>query len=584
MKNIDIKKKSQELYDIISKYEKKSFIGFFSFLIRQQNLEIFDNLFESKLKDFQYLIGLRLFNKKKGIEEFLPSRDLLKDLAYRIKDIKDSYFQNDFLINNFIFDLKYQEKLLIHEFTFNNYFHNGTLSYVEQDIDLFERTFIKLEKNLMHDFGLDITFLIDVYKYSEETVRLKGNEQMKFTWEEEYLEIKTKAKQDNTILNNYINNLPKEINKKFLNFISKPIYEFLKFNKTEYYSKFPTQKIDKFLELFACNESGKSSYIFYTDKNQLDEKPIIQLSQNEYLFVYQKQLPVAYYNFFYRFYSQNLNKEKMQKIRGKILEEKCFEILKDFFKKEKKTYFYQNYYIDNNEQDILVLSNGAAFIIETKANSFREPFRDIEKSYIKIRDDFKANIQKGYEQCERVRKKFLKGDTFEIYDSRGKLITTINPNKYYDVFNIIVTQERLGPIQQNLGYLLNKNINERYPFSIYINDLEIFFRTLRLKTRNPRYEFVTFLKKRELLHERLFSSDELDICATYLSNKDLFLKLAEDLNATITMCPDNQNYFDELYFQGIGLLKNELNIEEKKQKMKKYDNGKIKAFKYEDFL
>jgi len=47
-----------------------------------------------------------------------------------------------------------------------------------------------------------------------------------------------------------------------------------------------------------------------------------------------------------------------------------------------------------------------AFVIESKATQQREPLRDPEKAYTRIKDDFKSNagIQKAYEQAERLRR------------------------------------------------------------------------------------------------------------------------------------------------------------------------------------
>jgi hypothetical protein len=587
MENLNIENKSLELRKIISEYNKEQFIGFFSYYIRQQpGTELIKGLklFKSKLRDFQYLIALRFFDKTTGQKDFLPQTSILKELAERIDEIKNAYTLNDFSVEGFFQDKSYQEISIIHEFTFNNYFHNGSLSYVEQDIDLFEKTFKPFENIISQNFGLDIDFLIDLYKFTEKHIKRRFAEHMQFTWDKEFLDIKEKAKLDSETFNLYIENLPKEVKNKFFNFIEKPKHYSLISSITEYYEEFSKKKVDKFLELFSCSEEDSENFLFYSDKNPFDIKPILKLSDSNYLNIYPKQLPIAYYNFFYPFCENKLDKEKMQKHRGKILENKCYDLLIDFFKNDKRTSIYKNYNLGTNqEQDILVISNGTAFIFETKASNFREPFRDMNKAFVRIKDDFKENIQKGFEQCQRVKEKFELGQKFKIFDKKGIVLLEINPLKIYNVFNIVVTQERLGPIQQDLGLLLKINEELEYPYSIYINDLEIFLRVLKIKTKNPRQELITFLKTRELLHERIFCNDELDICAVYVSNKNLFVRLANQLEATFTIGPECQDYFDDLYFQGIGLLKNELNMEEKRLRGHKPNKEKLKAFSYPDF-
>jgi hypothetical protein len=588
MEYLNIEEKSLELKKIISEYDKEQFVGFFSYYIRQQpDTELIEELqlFKSKLKDFQYLIALRFFDKTIGKKNFPPQNSILKELAERIDELKNAYILNDFSVETFFQDISYQEISVIHEFTFNNYFHNGSLSYVEQDIDLFEKMFKSYESIIVQNFDLDIDFLIDLYKFTEKHFKQQFSEHMQFTWDKEFIGIKEKAKLDSETFNQHIENLPEEVKIKFINFIDKPKHYSLMFSKTDYYKELAIKKVDSFLELFSCSEEDCENFLFYSDINPFDLKPIVKLSDSNYLNIYPKQLPIAYYNFFYRFCENKLPKEKMQKHRGTILENKCYDLLIDFFKNEKQTFFYRNYNLGTNfEQDILVISNGTAFIFETKASNFREPFRNMHKAFIRIKDDFKENIQKGFEQCQRVKDKFESGQRFKIFDKKGIGLHEINPQKIYNIFNIIVTQERLGPIQQNLGLLLKISEAQAYPYSIYINDLEIFLRALKIKTKNPRQELVTFLKNRELLHERIFCNDELDICAFYMSNKKMFLRLSNQLEATFTLQPECQDYFDELYYQGIGLLKNEYNKEEKKHSGYESNNEKLKAFRYPDFI
>ena len=47
------------------------------------------------------------------------------------------------------------------------------------------------------------------------------------------------------------------------------------------------------------------------------------------------------------------------------------------------------------------------FIIEAKGYSLREPLRDPQKAFVRIKDDFNNSIGYGYEQTKRVEKKFI---------------------------------------------------------------------------------------------------------------------------------------------------------------------------------
>ncbi len=541
-------------------------------------------MFKSRLKDFLYLIALRVFSNIDGSDDQFIDKPILENIAKRVNEIKTAYTINDFSFDKFQLDFTYQQKAIIHEFTFNNYFHNGELTYVEQDIDKFIKTFKPFEKLILDNFGFDIEFLINIYLYSEEFSKKKFQKSMEFAGTDEFIDLRENALSDNKSFIDIFTNMSEEVRKQFTDFMDCS-HDFLKFSKTDYYTVFPKQQVDTYLDLFSIAVEDDSTFLFYSDENPLDLRPIIRLSDNEYLNIYQKQLPIAFYKFFYRFCNNQFNNsERLQKHRGIVLENKCHEIFKEFFLKEKHTFFYRNYFLDKHyEQDLLILTNGTALIIETKASKFREPLRNMDKAFSKIKDDFKDNIQVGYEQCLRAKKKFELVESFPIYDKNGNILYKINPKKIHNIFTIIVTLERLGLIQQDLSFLLDIKENERYPFSINIDDLEVFLRALRLKSRNPRQDLITYLQHRELLHGRLYCYDELDICAYYLSNKKQFINHSKQLNSTFYMMPDNQDYFDDLYFQGVGLFKNELNLEEKKSNIYMPIKGQIKAFQLQDF-
>lgn len=71
-----------------------------------------------------------------------------------------------------------------------------------------------------------------------------------------------------------------------------------------------------------------------------------------------------------------------------------------------------------------------AFIIEAKAYDIKEPFRDPERAYKRILQDFNRSIGYAYKQTWRVAEKFYKQEPLEIKDEHGVLIDTIDTAKY----------------------------------------------------------------------------------------------------------------------------------------------------------
>src|SRR5690606_6662944 len=103
---------------------------------------------------------------------------------------------------------------------------------------------------------------------------------------------------------------------------------------------------------------------------------------------------------------------KLRKHREKSLERKVVEIFKSFFP-SKETFFYENYFVESNyEQDLLIIHKGTAIIVETKASKLREPFRDIDKAIKRLKADFRDSVQYGFEQCKRVEDYFFQKEPF----------------------------------------------------------------------------------------------------------------------------------------------------------------------------
>jgi hypothetical protein len=95
--------------------------------------------------------------------------------------------------------------------------------------------------------------------------------------------------------------------------------------------------------------------------------------------------------------------------------------------------------------------------------------------------------------------------------------------------------------------MLKKEKEFDFPWSVYIDDLEIFLLSLRQNTNSPVSNLLNFLKLRKLIHGNVYAIDELDICASYLQSPDKFKKYVEVSDAFFTFSPYQQEFFDNLY-------------------------------------
>ena len=63
----------------------------------------------------------------------------------------------------------------------------------------------------------------------------------------------------------------------------------------------------------------------------------------------------------------------------------------------------------------MFVSSGLALIVEAKASKRHEPKRDPDKAYATIVNNFEEVIQKGYDQCYRIKSKFISKETINIF-------------------------------------------------------------------------------------------------------------------------------------------------------------------------
>ncbi|MFV0571144.1 MAG: hypothetical protein ACK5M1_01775 [Xanthomarina gelatinilytica] len=556
MRKIDLEKKSREIQRLISRYTKESFVCFFADFIRhnpERSKDGFSHKLKSKLKDSLYLIMLRLSSEEEGVENLTYTKEndvILQKVADILLEIVSFYLSENYVDDYFNIEND-RQKLLIHEMAFKDYFQNGVLSYREQEVNKVIRLFRPYQDKIEERLNISLKTLIELCNHSEIFYREKSIKSKSFILDKGFDKLARESANgmlESEEFNEKLFQLSEHTQTSFLNFFEKP-HDCLIFTKKDYYYFFEKKEVDIYCDLFSIDIEGVYNNLFYSHPNPLEEKPIIKINNNEYLNIYQKQLPTALYNLLYRTLTQtNKEKEQLNHRRGKVvLENHVLEVFKNFFKASRHLKIFKNYYINDNveEKDILIVENRVAYIIECKSSRYREPRRNTKQAFQRIKSDFEECIQKGYEQCFQVEQEILSND--EIIIKCENIKEVMSTSEINEIFSIVVTSERFASIQADLGLLLKKNNKDVYPWSVSVDDLEVFISSLKIEFNNPIRKFSEFLEYRELLNERLVATDELDVCAMYLKNQRTFKELCESEDIIFTD-PLLQGYFDKLYF------------------------------------
>lgn len=561
----DLEVLSNKLKTIIAQYDTRWFLGNLSLLINSIDGKANDQLgkLSSPMRQLYYLGGLLMSSDNNNGKKIQYSDEEWQEMIDLLNKIELEYYKNYFPKTEETITEEWKAHREIAMPSFLSYFNQGPLNYEEQSINWIIDLFSPMDDTIEKNYGIKTTDLISFYNAIDNLFNSNFNAAISHNYRDNWeqysnfpLIVAEEAPQE-------IKDLFDE-NRKYTLLSVVDFGMNLRFKKEDLTDESLTiEKINRILSLFSIKRK-EQDFLFYTQTkplNPLIEFPIIDLEDGLFQVFEIKQILHSIQYHLEKLCS-NQCQDKFVKQKGSLLESNIIDLFKQLFG-EKDLRVYQSYYVvDGCEQDILLIWGKYAFIIEAKAYNIKEPFRDPEKAFVRIKNDFDSCIGYAYEQTKRVEKYFIDSKNIEIKDKNGNIIDTIDTTKIKYDFSIIVNQKSFGPIQTNLEVMLHKEKDDDVlPWAVKFDDLEVFIKTLIAQKKKPTL-FVDFLLTRELLHGHIICDDELQICGGFLSKK-ITKRIAEDESKMIYTVPDLANLFDEQYKRGMG-FKNERNIEHKK--------------------
>lgn len=529
--------------------------------------ELYNNL-ESPMKQALYLIDVFYSMGGKGGTGDM-TREKIETVSALLGEMEMAYFSSIAFPNEGdIFHDERDIKIEVSLPTFLNHFSNAKLCYEEQTLDRIVRYFSPYDKWICDKYGFSVD---DAIKF---ILHIRNLNNKKFS---------------ETIFRGskysfYVNHpeewqkLTKEFERRGLepeDWASQPelegIFDMLTTNPGEVclHSKDEIEDIDiaddvkqRLLQFFVYDRKIAEDLetIYYADAHLSEEMPIFQVGDH-YVCPINKFLLEALYNRISSDLQKNVNKFKQNK--DKAFERKVYEVFKSFF--PEKTKLFVNYSVDgSSENDLLVGYGNSWLVVEIKNTGFRPPMRDPLRAFDKIKTDFDKAVQLGYDQCKRVEDILLSGADVDIYDAENKrLLYQLKSKKITDVWSIVVTDYKYGPIQTDLSKMLKKDEEKLYPWSVCIDDLETLFLLMKkLQKGIAPARFMEFLDYREKYQGHVECFDELELCGWYLCDREQFKRYA-DADSMIGTIPGMGEIFDAYFKTGLG-FSNELDMEVKK--------------------
>jgi hypothetical protein len=561
---IDLDQKSKELKDFVSQFETTMFLGDISSLIQFIRFDSPTNSLNGLSSPQRQLLYIAALNVTSAIDDTKAMKAQYSDEDFEhikvlLNEIENGYEQFFYPKPDDVIDEDWKMKRMVAMPTFLGYFNQGLLNYEEQIIERIEEYFKPFEKEINNHFNLSVADFIDIYNFIDQVPNNFLNEKInkkegQQTWEEFGNEMQSK----NIPPWEWQPHLPEHFQNLFEWMYDKGKMQ--RYSKQSLIDKFGEQKAKAFLDTFTCKRQ-ETGFLYYTEKNILYSQPIFNIDDEQFQLIETHQIIQAIYNVLFQFcISQQSLRERFYAVRGKKLEDKIENIFQRFFKK--KAFVYRSYFTqDKHEQDLLFLYEGLALIVEAKASKRDEPRREPDMAFPLIVSNFEETIQKGYDQAYRVKSKFINHETLKIFkdETMKNHVIDIRTKNYHKAVSIVVTLERFGQIQTDLSYMLEVYDDDDYPWSICIDDLEIFLLQME-KLGRKKSDLTDFLRLREQLHGRLITSDELEVCGAFINDKLDRKQIASD-NNVFAFTPDITDIFDKTYqSKGLGFT-NEKNLE-----------------------
>lgn len=558
---IDVEQKSRELKEFVGQFKSDQFISELAYLLTLVGdgpipYQPF-HLLHSPMRQLYYLGALNItseINQNNVAYEFKP--EIWMKIIRLLNEI-DKGYDDLFIDKTKIADENELEKIKVALPTFLNYYNTGPINFEEQEIERIEKYFSPFRTEIENQFGLTLNDFIGIYNEIDEILYKQLNKILTLKNNPECEEFWIKMRQNNIRPNDWKNTGNKDIDELIL--LMKDQSEKLKISPATIESMKDPQKAELFFKTLSCERKTGDNYLFYTYPNIWLEKPVFRLEDGRYLIVQIKQIIHGIFYLLFNF-CKSIDPEKLYKTRGNELELKIERVFRDYFGKE--ALIFREYKTKTKKgQDVLIIYRDLVLIIEAKSTKRDAPSWNIETAYKQIISNFSESLQYAYDQSFRVKELFLKEREIEILNKKGNLIHTVRTKNIHNVFSIIVTLEKFGQIQTDLGLLLEIYDVDSYPWSISIDDLEVFLLTMK-KYNRKKIDLIRFLNQREQLHCQVICTDELEICGEFIRKKNLpILKENEIYETNFEMT----NIFEKQYEEGMGFDK-EKQMERKNNK------------------
>jgi hypothetical protein len=520
----------------------------------------------SPQKQYTYLAGLLMSTEDKSGGIIIENIRKYDDLENDVQEITLEYIKNFMDIDVTLNGVDDAKRNLVSMEAFTSYFDTGILRYPEQTIDLIKTLYGSFDVELQELTGLTIEDYILFY----ELVFNSFSESMDAS-KNAMDEIKRFLES----LNPYAEDTEQEY-QRLLEFgkgqtganFKKSIESLNTIKASAIIDTFGEEKGNKLISIFTLYRKERD-FKFYNGQNPFAEHPLCWIDKDETLFIVHPQFVLnAIYNHITEILEkpQNIFSDKYKKIKSEIVEQEFLKYLKVIFGNKAKYHTSVCEERGTKEHDILIEFNNYIFLVEVKASKVREPFFNPEKAYKRVRDHFNsdAGIGGAYKQAITLKRFIEDKDKVILYENKTSKFIVENIREKI-VLPIVLTLNQFGSLAVNTTMILEKEEQEPYPWVCNLHDFENIIEILQYLKKTPQ-DFVDYIIWRIQNHEKVLSSDELDVIEGYFLDPQI-MKNKKD---SFKFFPHNgPSLIDKIYFEKQGIQYNHPAIKDNLRKHQK---------------
>jgi hypothetical protein len=316
--------------------------------------------------------------------------------------------------------------------------------------------------------------------------------------------------------------------------------------KAELEARFGRGPAEGFWRLFVRARGSGGGFTYYTDKNPAESAPLVGISDERAYITLANALSFALVQRLEATLGLSGVRDEYLRKRGAAVERRVEDAFRGFFGSEAEFLTSACETHDGqHEHDLILLWQDALLVVEVKSAPPVEPFRDVEKSYQRLRDAFRRNtgIQGGVDQAERILAPLRAGRDVPLFSLDGRPLHVLAASDFHQTFGLCLTADDFGTLAVDLPLLLKLPEQTPFPWVANINDLESFFEALKLKGWGPAH-FLDYLRQRRALQGAVKCADELEVAGMFIRHSRLAQPPA---GHDLLVHPSYADVFDEIF-------------------------------------